>query len=39
MNKSSLSHLWASWRMKYIQNDTKETGCVFCNAQQVPDSV
>ena len=39
MNKNSLSHLWASWRMKYIQNDTKESGCVFCNAQHVPDGV
>ena len=27
-----MKHLWASWRMKYIENATKESGCVFCNA-------
>jgi len=27
-----MKQLWASWRMKYIQNGAKESGCVFCNA-------
>lgn len=27
-----MQHLWAAWRMKYIQNETNESGCVFCNA-------
>jgi ATP adenylyltransferase len=27
-----MKRLWASWRMKYITNATKESGCVFCNA-------
>ncbi len=27
-----MERLWAEWRMKYISNATKETGCVFCNA-------
>lgn len=26
-----MKHLWASWRMKYIRNGPKESGCVFCN--------
>lgn len=33
-----MKHLWASWRMKYIQNETKESGCVFCNALAKVDS-
>lgn len=27
-----MNRLWAAWRMKYISNATKATGCVFCNA-------
>ena len=27
-----MKRIWASWRMKYITNADKETGCVFCNA-------
>ncbi|MCX6069046.1 MAG: HIT domain-containing protein [Chloroflexi bacterium] len=27
-----MKRLWAAWRMKYITNATKETGCIFCNA-------
>lgn len=27
-----MKRLWASWRMKYITNASKEEGCVFCNA-------
>lgn len=32
-----MKHLWATWRMKYIQKATGETGCVFCNALAKPD--
>jgi len=34
-----MKHLWASWRMKYIQNDSKESGCVFCNALAANDGI
>lgn len=27
-----MKRLWAAWRMKYITNAEKETGCIFCNA-------
>ena len=33
-----MKRLWASWRMKYITNANKETGCVFCNALSKSDS-
>lgn len=33
-----MNHLWSPWRMTYIENHTKEDGCVFCNAQAKEDS-
>jgi ATP adenylyltransferase len=27
-----MKHLWAAWRMKYIESAPKAIGCVFCNA-------
>ena len=27
-----MRYLWAAWRMKYIENATRVTGCVFCSA-------
>ena len=33
-----MRHLWASWRMKYIQHGSKASGCVFCNALAEHDS-
>lgn len=32
-----MNHLWSPWRMAYIENHTKENGCVFCNAQAQAD--
>ncbi|MEI6290314.1 MAG: HIT domain-containing protein [Chloroflexota bacterium] len=34
-----MKRLWAAWRMKYISNAAKETGCVFCNALQKNDGI
>ena len=28
-----MKHLWAPWRMEYIENHEKQDGCVFCTAQ------
>jgi len=33
-----MKHLWSPWRMKYLENHGKESGCVFCNAQAKQDS-
>jgi ATP adenylyltransferase len=32
-----MKHLWSPWRMPYLENHTKEEGCVFCNAQAQED--
>lgn len=33
-----MNHIWSPWRMEYIENNTKEDGCIFCNAQEKEDS-
>lgn len=33
-----MNHLWSPWRMTYIENAKKESGCVFCNAQAKEDN-
>ncbi len=33
-----MDHLWSPWRMTYIENHGKETGCVFCDALAREDS-
>ena len=25
-----MDHLWAPWRMAYIDSDNKDAGCIFC---------
>lgn len=32
-----MKYLWSPWRMKYIEKHTKDSGCVFCNAQRQTD--
>lgn len=34
-----MNQLWSPWRMEYINNSTKEDGCVFCIAQSMNDGV
>ena len=38
MAENPLKHLWASWRIKYIQNAGNAKGCVFCSALEAVDS-
>jgi ATP adenylyltransferase len=32
-----MKYLWSPWRMKYIEQDSKEPGCIFCDALAKPD--
>jgi ATP adenylyltransferase len=38
MAENPLKHLWASWRIKYIQNAGGDRGCAFCNALAATDN-
>jgi ATP adenylyltransferase len=33
-----MNHIWSPWRMKYIENNEKQEGCVFCKAQTKEDN-
>jgi ATP adenylyltransferase len=32
-----MKQLWAPWRMAYIDQNSKETGCIFCDKSQTSD--
>ncbi len=32
-----MNHVWAPWRMAYIEDDSKSDVCVFCRALSQPD--
>ena len=34
-----MNHIWTPWRMKYIQENQDEKGCVFCMAAEVDDGL
>ena len=34
-----MEHLWAPWRLEYVQNADNQHGCVFCNAAAAADDV
>src|SRR5919109_201816 len=33
-----MKQLWAPWRMAYVDRDSEENGCVFCNKLDESDS-
>lgn len=32
-----MRHIWSPWRMEYIENHSKEEGCIFCKLQAMKD--
>jgi hypothetical protein len=34
-----LNYIWTPWRMKYIQENRTEQGCVFCLAAEGEDGL
>lgn len=34
-----MKYIWSPWRMTYIQKHKDEDGCVFCEAQSMPDGL
>jgi ATP adenylyltransferase len=37
--RSCMKHVWAPWRIKFIQRTEREQGCIFCNALAKPDGI
>jgi len=37
VHPTSMKHIWAPWRMEYIENHGKDDGCVFCRALSMED--
>ena len=37
-NPQIMKRIWSPWRMKYIENNDKQEGCIFCNALAQPDN-
>jgi hypothetical protein len=33
----SAERLWAPWRMRYVQGERKDEGCIFCLAAESGD--
>lgn len=34
-----MKRMWSPWRMKYIERQEAQEGCIFCNALAQPDSM
>jgi len=38
MEESGVKKLWAPWRLRYLEGEGKEDGCVFCNKPKLDSS-
>jgi ATP adenylyltransferase len=37
IGRLTMKHVWAPWRMAYIEDDSKNDACIFCSALSRPD--